>query len=36
MSIARVREEVSEEEMIWWRAYFLVLTEDEESSVFNE
>jgi hypothetical protein len=28
MSIARIKEEVSEEEMNWWRAYFKVLEEE--------
>jgi len=30
MSIARIKEEVSEEEMNWWRAYFRVLKEEED------
>ena len=30
MSIARIKEEVSEEEMQWWRAYSRVVEEEKE------
>lgn len=29
MSIARIKEEVCEEEMTWWRAYYRVLDEEK-------